>query len=84
MTEQREYPIRLVFGGSNGAESLLNIVFEQPNHSLKSIHINPETTKLQLLSFEDVPEGKVIYEDNGLFGRYKLVKIVLPKNGNIY
>ncbi|RYL95734.1 hypothetical protein EWI07_00730 [Sporolactobacillus sp. THM7-4] len=84
MTGKKEYPIRLIFGGSNGAETLLNIVFERPDHSLKNIKIDPETDKLQLLSFEDdISEGKVIYEDKGLFGQYKLTKIILPKNISI-
>jgi hypothetical protein len=80
LTERKEYPIRLIFGGSNGVGTLLNIVFERPDHSLKNIKIDPETDKLQLLSFEDdISEGKVIYEDIGIFGKYKLTKVILPK-----
>lgn len=83
MTEQKVYPIRLLVGGSNGNSSLLNIICEQPDHLLKNVILDlTNADKLQLLSFEDISEGKVIYEDKGFFGHFKLTKIILPKNIN--
>lgn len=81
MAETKAYPIRLLVGGSNGFSSLLNIICERPDHSILNVSLDlTNNDKLQLLSFEDISEGKVIYEDIGVFGHDKLTKIILPKN----
>ncbi|EST10775.1 hypothetical protein P343_15325 [Sporolactobacillus laevolacticus DSM 442] len=65
-------------------QKLYLISFSNDRPFIEKIKIDPETDKLQLLSFEDdISEGKVIYEDKGIFGQYKLTKIILPKNISI-
>ncbi|GGL60561.1 hypothetical protein [Sporolactobacillus putidus] len=83
MAEPKVYPIRLVIGGINFFSSQLNIVCEKPDHSLINITLDlTNVKKLQLLSFEDLSEGKVVYENKGIFGHEKLTKVILPKDIN--
>lgn len=84
MAEPNEYPIRLLVGGGDNYGQMLNIVCERPDHSLKTVTIDlSNVVELQLLSFEDVTEGKVIFDDSGLFGRYKLARVILPKKSSV-